>query len=42
MPKKLFIMLFTSLLLLNLSACTKSEDNKKAEESKKTLMGERP
>lgn len=42
MTKKLLAMVFTSLLILNLSACGKSEEDKKAEESKKALMGERP
>lgn len=42
MLKKLSAVLLTSLLILNLSACGKSQEEKKAEDSKKALMGERP
>lgn len=42
MNKKILATLIGSILVLSLSACSKSEEQKKAEESKKTLMGERP
>lgn len=41
MNKKILVALVGSILVLNLSACGKSEKEKKAEESKNSMLGEK-